>query len=1697
MMGLRKLSPGGHEYLTNSVACADRDRELEPGELLSDYYLSRGYPAGEWFGAGADRLGLSGEVSAAQLDALFGEGRHPHADAIENEMIADGATAEEALRATRLGRRFPHYSSLDHMRGQVSQAYKDYNRENGRPVGAPIPAAKRAKLRHAFQVAAFTKAHDGVGPEGEKELQKWLAEQKRSLKNAVSGFEMVFAPDKSVSLAWANAKPIERDLIAGIVRQAARDTLSYVERNAVFTRRGNLGEAQVDVNGITAALFEHWDSRASDPHLHIHALISSKVQRSDDGEWTALDGRTILAATVTASEYFDSRVRDLFREQGASWTQRAAHGVDMTRPVWQLAGILVSLVKAFSQRHTQFEAARAKRIVEFTKAHGREPKPKEIFAINRAAQYDNRPGKQPPRTLAEHLRVWREHAITIVPASILDVLGRRVFLTGTNDAPDVDVAKLARVTRQVVSDHYSHFSWWNLAAEAHRQSAHLTLPAAAREKLVDDVVATVLARPDTLALTGPVAVAEPVSLCRRDGGSVFVEHRSPRYTTTATLAAEGDLVAWARRGGGHRLLPGTVDKAMAGQKLNSGQRRMVAEFARSGRRLQLALAPAGAGKTTAMKVLATAWRRTGHRVYAFGPSARAAQELGASIGARPHTLHQLTTAQRLGFVERAFPIAAGDLVIIDEAAMAGTHTLHSVVKYALRRGADVRLIGDDAQLAAVEAGGAIRLIAHDVGAVRFREIVRFQGEDRLDQAAASLQIRNANPKGLKYYFDTGRVLDGSLETMRDAAHTNWRADLDRGVQSLLIVPTNADTVVLNTEARNVRLQRGDLVRGREVDLHDTTTASVGDWVVTRHNQRLLSLYGGQDFVKNGDVWTVKSVRRDGRITVTHRSHKGTITLPADYVKAHVELAYAATVNRVQGMTSTGNAHLLVPPTMTREQFYPGITRAMWQNFMYVITVHHVIDQHQETPEAQTPEAVLTGVLHHSGAEVSATETLREAQDVEVSLGTLVLRYNYTATYRDEERYRAVLTRHAPMTVDLDSEPALIQTLRNAHDLGWQPDPLVREALRGGPLHKVNDPGAVLSLRIATHVKQQPPPQPTAPASHEDIVRWRGLIDAIAPHVAVEDPQWNRVWRRAAGALAAGFDTDAALTMVAHRLAGRPSCPDPMSDDQYADAVLITELERRAEFGEAHRPAVPWLARPDFGFVRHVPGHAQYLTETNAAIASRVDELRAAAIRAAPAWAAQLGPRPDSPIAAEQWDDLVGLAAGYRETFRISGADPGEPLGPAPGSHGARAHAWHTLTSQWDALVQGTTTTAPDQDAPAVVESAAQEDTLIEFEPVENRYVTETLDVLVRKYDLHARDGDEDRYLDALARYVPGAINAGAEPAALAALARAQDLGWQAERLVRAVADRTGFGWANDPAAVIAKRISAHVATHAPPAVVGVPDDNQVSRWRSLVVEHLPEADVDDERWGIVWRHAAGGENRGLTADSALADAAAQVAETAQHTGAVTPRQVGEALVAALATQFDSGSGYHLPLPWQAVADHGHTSGPSSRIERLDALNGEIAERIHQLREQVLSQRPAWASHIGPRPADPSAAQRWDEAIGLAAAYREHFHVTGNSPHAPLGPEPGHLGTKAQAWNTITHTWRDIMAIPHDPEDQRSDALLSVETARDTRDGVETAALSDNAAAERDQTDDERYQHHDEDMDASDTEAADLRNGLGF
>ncbi|MDT7782720.1 MAG: hypothetical protein QOF58_1139 [Pseudonocardiales bacterium] len=1424
MIGVRKLSPGGYEYLTGSVACADRD--LDAGESLSDYYLAHGYPPGQWFGKGAAALGVTGQVTREQMNALFGEGRHPDADRIQAEMIAAGHTEAEALAATKLGHRFYQYDGPDKLRSLVGAAYKQHNLDNNLPPGAPIDEATRAGIRRLVQSKAYADTHEGQQPT-DNELTKWLSEQKRAMKTATSGFELVFAPPKSVSVLWA-LDDKHRELVVRLHRQAVLDTLAYLENNVAFTRRGDGGHAQVDVQGIAAAIFEHWDSRAGDPHLHTHVPISTKVQ-GPDGRWTSLDGRTILAAAVTMSEYYNSRIRDLFRENGASWTERPAGGIDLKRPTWELDGVPLELLAGFSQRASQVEQDRARRIVEFRRDHGREPTPKEMLEISKRAQYGTREAKQAPRSLAEHLLRWLGQARDMVGPEVVEDLGQRVFGGQGEDLSEIKVAELAESTLGVVSDYYSHFNPWNIEAEAHRQTAHLRVPDGGRDKLIADVVTAVLQSSDLISLEAPSLVPEPDALRRRSGQSVWVEHNSQRYTCARTLREESALASWGALTNGRRLQPATVEQALAGaralnrgRQLNRGQRDAVVSFAASGRRVQLLYAPAGAGKTTAMKVYANAVRAEGGRIFAFGPSARAAHVLAESIDARPHTLHQVTTAQLMGFAEEAFPFRRGDVLIVDEVSMAGTHTLYDVVSYALRRGADVRLVGDDKQLAAVEAGGAVRWFEHLNGAVRLREVVRFHDPA---QRAASLALHAGDPSGLDYYFDQEWVSEGSRETIRDAAHRAWRADLDAGLQSLLIVPTNEDVTALNHEARALRVLRGDVDgRGRSVQLHDGTTASKGDWVVTRRNDRLKTLFGGKDFIKNGDTWDVVSVRRDGGLKLRHQVSRGTVVVPADYVAKDVEPAYCSTGNRVQGMTSRDSAHAIVTQGLSAEHLYTMITRAVHDNRIYAETQQHTIDSHQETPPELTARGVLEAALARSSAEISANEQLRNALADAESLRTLVGWHDDVALRGVEAGVDAVLTEHVPHLLDNPAAPALRQTLRTAEALGWQAQHLVPAALATGPIDGdgVDDPAALLQWRIEQRVLIDAPPAREITPTLTAINQWRGIIEHHAPAAAVEDSAWEPVWKRAAAAAAEGLDADSAITDTARWLAARPT-NDPMPDHQFSADALDAALRGQRDQGAGWHPALPWLAHPNHDELVSQPQLLGYLHQMNEAIGARVAELRGNAIAEQPAWTAGLGPRPlDDPAIARRWDELAGLGAAYRDTHNITTNDPRRPLGDEPEGNGLRARAWQDLIIQWrPPTSEANTSTAPTTTVPCAVEqlrdaldpdeflAALAADELGTYTPLD-----ETLHHLVRRYEHSARLADEQHLDERITRVLtdraPSTLGTKAEEALRGLLLRTHQQGWNIEQAVPDAVSLAGIDSARDPAAVLYRLVEQRV-----------------------------------------------------------------------------------------------------------------------------------------------------------------------------------------------------------------------------------------------------------------------------------------------
>ncbi len=1171
MMTLHKLTAGdGYAYLTRQVAAHDAT-ERGYGSL-GDYYAEKGESPGVWMGTGvsalplfpadAADLTLCGPVTEAQMTALFGEGRHPDAERIERLMRAAGHGTPAILAATRLGSPFAVSDAVNPFRQRCAKAFEAHNAREGVPRDWPVPAAARASIRTEIARAMFAAEYDR-DPADARELSGYLARISRQATTAVAGYDLTFSPVKSVSALWAIAP---RD-IAQVVEQAhydaVADTLGWLEKHASYTRTGRHGVAQIETTGLLAAAFTHRDSRAGDPDLHTHVAISNKVQSAVDGRWLALDGRPLHKMTVAASERYNTRIETLLQQRlGLTFAERP--GTDPgKRAVREIVGIPAALTGLWSQRRAAIDERRADLSARFQSEHGRTPTAIEAIALAQRANLETRPHKHAPRSHTEQRATWCAEALGTLgdDAELAEVVAAVLRPgTGPHPARTPTAAWVKETSADVLHALHSRRATWqdcHVLAEAERQARAAGIHPSRVDEAVRAVVAQVLCPTHSIRLgtTDPVteAVGEPVELRRSDGSSIYQSVGVQLYTSPAVVAAEQQLLAAAGRRGGRVVDDAAIDLALLeatanGVELNPGQIQLVRDLAGSGARLHLALAPAGAGKTTAMRVLTAAWQtpnpgnlpvpaRTtdpselaGH-VLGLAPSAAAAAVLREEIGVHTDTLakliHNIDTATTdADLPDWARAIGPQSLVIIDEAGMAGTTDLARAVGFVTARGGSVRLVGDDQQLSAIGAGGVLRDIAATTGAIHLSQVMRFTDPA---EGAASLALRTGDHAALGYYLDHQRVHVGDQGSVTDAAYRAWSTDRAAGRDAIMLAPTRDLVAQLNARARTDRLAASPAIgddAGRQVRLADASHASAGDVITTCNNDRRLRITA-TDWVKNGDRFTVDHVLRDGALRTRHHNTGRYITLPAGYVTEHVTLGYAATVHAAQGITADVS-HVVATGQESRQLLYVALTRGRDGNHVYLVTAsdgdpHTVLDRDSLLPP--TAVDILARILDRDDAHASATSTRRELTAPTGRLGDAVDRYHdalHTAAEAllgtDRLTELATAAEEAlPGVTNAPAWPSLRRHLALLAADGHDPARLLTDAVQSRPLTGATDHAAVLDWRLDYDAGSVAGPLAWLPAvpsrlaadPHwgDYLTRRSDLVHDLASQVAAQTARW--------------------------------------------------------------------------------------------------------------------------------------------------------------------------------------------------------------------------------------------------------------------------------------------------------------------------------------------------------------------------------------------------------------------------------------------------------------------------------------------------------------------------------------------------------------------------------------------------------------
>ena len=634
-----------------------------------------------------------------------------------------------------------------------------------------------------------------------------------------SAYDMVYAPPKSVSAAWALADPATRKEVEAAWDRSVGAVVGFVQAEAVASRSGTNGVRREEVPaGATIARFDHWTSRAADPHVHAHLLVHNRVQ-CEDGKWRTLDGRLLYHNAAAASAVGGAVLRaELSRRLGWSW--------DRVGDSWhaEVAGAPRRLIAAWSTRRRQIDRAAQAKIRRFEADRQREPTPTERAELWARAQRSTRPSKQDDPD--PHTRWHREaEALGVDPAQ---------------------VTASYQTARRREPDGYDR-------AELVLSRAHQAAPAVVADAVVAQLeqlgqASRGLGRPDILRTLWATLNAGAAL----DGQDIDVEaelgrlatelweratsrlvERDGRWYSTGLASAEVAAVSWLASD----AQPATAVADTDG--LGGDQAAAVATILNSATQGVLVLGPAGAGKTEMLSRVAAAVGAD--RVLAVAPTAEAAANLGEALDVVGET------AARAALSDDQVP--QGGWVIVDEAGQLDTRTLAALAGRAAAADARMILVGDTAQQGSVGAGGVFAALADrpDLvpGAV-LSELWRFH--DR-DEARATVGLRSGDVAALAYHTERGRVHDSTEAELPAVAADWWAARRDQ--DTIITAPTLRLVADINSEIAAHRHRAGET--GPAVRGEGDTTIRVGDTVTTRrNNRRLVASDGG--WIRNGDRW---------------------------------------------------------------------------------------------------------------------------------------------------------------------------------------------------------------------------------------------------------------------------------------------------------------------------------------------------------------------------------------------------------------------------------------------------------------------------------------------------------------------------------------------------------------------------------------------------------------------------------------------------------------------------------------------------------------------------------------------------------------------------------------------------------------------------------------------------------------------------
>jgi conjugative relaxase-like TrwC/TraI family protein len=645
-------------------------------------------------------------------------------------------------------------------------------------------------------------------------------------------YDFTFNAPKSVTLAYELG---EDERIQTAFRESVKETMEEMENKMKARVRTEGRDENRPTCNMVWAEFIHRTARPvtedgitlPDPHLHCHAVALNATYDPLEQRWKAGQFETLVRDKGYYQAAFHSRLAGKLAALG--------YGIERDGKSFKLAGIDRAICEEFSRRTGIIEEKARQLGITDPEIKGklgqwtREAKPEEQMDIN------------------ELRKEW------------LKRIGdeKRSAIIG------------ARTGQQTAALDANHALDYALSHCFERESA-VTQKSLLKTALIQGF--------------GKASVEDVRNAAMERGDVLQREFKGQRYVTTrGVLQEERDIIDFVKAGRGTRrkLGGGTADLDPA---LSGEQRNAALVILNSRDRVTALKGGAGTGKTRLLQTTMSAIKATDKEVYAFAPSADAADVL------HKEGFGEANTVERLLIDPRMQAQIQGQVLLVDESGLLSVKDMKRLFDVAKKQDARVILVGDSAQHNGVQRGDALRILEKDSG-IRTAVLtqIRRQANENYRQAVKAISEGDTLGPDGKTRLQTGmEALDAMgaiIETSGEDRYRQVAGDYAAAIAerkpggerktALVVSPTHqeADHVtqaIRQTLKESGKLSSDELVFSalRPLNMTEAERTDAGNYLageVVQFHQNAKGFKRGERVrVKSAGMTGMRVARADGR-----------------------------------------------------------------------------------------------------------------------------------------------------------------------------------------------------------------------------------------------------------------------------------------------------------------------------------------------------------------------------------------------------------------------------------------------------------------------------------------------------------------------------------------------------------------------------------------------------------------------------------------------------------------------------------------------------------------------------------------------------------------------------------------------------------------------------------------------------------------